>query len=100
MSMINETINLNPKSEGLVIDIARIAWDEAAKPVGGLKTWMTVNFPADEIAAGLGIQQQNGWLTFTEDDFEAFLGKWLTEKFAPQKGFRWMWDKYRNYKAD
>ena len=74
MSMINETINLNPKSEGLEIEISRIEWDGEAKPVVGLKTWMVVNFPANEIAAGLGIQQQNGWLTFTEDDFEAFLG--------------------------
>ena len=99
MNKINETINLNPKSEGLKVEISRIEWDGEAKQVEGLKTWTVVDFPACEIAAGLGIQQQNGWLTFTEDDFEGFLDKWLTEKFAPHKGFRWIWDKYRNYKA-
>ena len=95
MNRINETIELNP-NEGLAVEISRILWD-----TDGLNSWMERHFSLEEIATGLGkTPDENGTVTFTEDEFEGYLSKWLaTSTGSAHKGFRWMWDKYRNYKA-
>lgn len=100
MEKVNETIAL-AKNEGLAVDISRIQWDTDGEEVAGLNPWMECHFPADEIAKALGkTADENGVIFFTEDEFEEFLSNWLTNtsKFC-HKGFRWLWDKYRNFKA-
>lgn len=100
MAHINETITLN-RNEGLAVNISRIDWDTDGEKVDGLKSWMDHHFTAADIATGLGkTPDAYGFVTFTEDEFEEYLSDWLsnTTGFC-HKGFRWLWDKYRNYKV-
>ena len=95
MEKINETITVAP-NEGLEIDISRIVYNEGTEATGTATRphWLKANFTADELNA------QFPTLTFTEDDLEQYLKQWL--EYTVNCGvasFRWMWDKYRNYKA-
>ena len=93
MARINETIVLTAK-EGLEIEFSRIVHvygvdDKSVKP-----SWMTANIPAAELEKNLGS------LTFTEDELEVYLKSWLEHTLnCGVKSFRWVWDKYRDYKA-
>ena len=95
MNKINETIVLNG-NEGLEIDISRIVYNDGAENAAteSRPTWMTSHFTAAQLAEKLGS------LTFTEDELEGYLKAWLEYTLnCGVKTFRWMWDKYRDYKA-
>ena len=95
----NETITLF-RGNGLQVDVTRMTWDGNGMD---LPTWKVLYFTAADIAAGLAGWSDNGRsVTFTEDDFEAFLTSWLEREFG--KGhkltaFRWYWDKVREFNA-
>ena len=97
MATINETITLRP-NEGLQIEVSRIEWDTDGERPKGLKCWVENHFTALDIAAALGKDFASGSnsISFTEDEFEAYLSDWLTNTVGfSHKGFRWMWDKTR-----
>lgn len=98
---INETINLT-ENEGLEIDFSRIEYNAA--PVTGQPshpTWVKAQFTPSEIVANVNIlSNERGIVRFTENDLEAYLREWLEYHFNRGiKSFRWMWDKFRDYKA-
>lgn len=98
---INEVIELNG-NEGLEIDFSRIEYNAA--PVTGQPshpTWVKAQFTPSEIVANVNIlSNERGIVRFTENDLEAYLREWLEYHFNRGiKSFRWMWDKFRNYKA-
>ena len=95
MARINETIVLNG-NEGLEIDISRIVYNEGTENAmtEPRPSWMTSHFTAAPLAEKLGS------LTFTEDELEVYLKAWLEYHFnCGVKSFRWVWDKFRDYKA-
>ena len=95
MARINETIVLNG-NEGLEIDISRIVYNDGAEnaKTEPRPSWLTAHFTAAQLAEKLG------FYTFTEDDLECYLKAWLEYHFnCGIRSFRWMWDKFRDYKA-
>lgn len=92
---INETINLT-ENEGLEIDISRIVYNDGAEnaKTEPCPSWLTTHFTAAQLKERLGS------LTFTEDDLEGYVRSWLEYTLnCGIKSFRWVWDKYRDYKA-
>ena len=93
MGNINETIALTAK-DGLEIEFSRIVYVDGVADSPVKPSWVTAHLPAAEIEKNLGK------LTFTEDELEAYLKSWLEYTLnCGVKTFRWVWDKYRNYKA-
>lgn len=92
MDRINETIALTAK-DGLEVEFSRIVYvDGADSPVK--PSWLTAHLPAAELEKNLRK------LTFTEDELEVYLKSWLEYTFGCRvTTFRWIWDKYRDYKA-
>lgn len=93
--MTNETITLTA-NEGLQIDFSRIAYPEGTEnaQTEPRPSWLTTHFTAEHLKKALGS------LTFTEDDLETYLKSWLEYTLnCGVKSFRWLWDKYRDYKA-
>lgn len=93
MNRINETITLTAK-DGLEIEFSRIVYADGVAPSPVKPSWTTAHLPAAELEKSLGS------LTFTEDELETYLKGWLEYTFnCGVKSFRWVWDKYRDYKA-
>ena len=93
MNRINETIALTAK-DGLEIEFSRIVYVDGVETSPVKPSWMTAHLPAAELEKNLGK------LTFTEDELEVYLKSWLEYTLnCGVKSFRWVWDKYRDYKA-
>ena len=93
MNHINETITL-AANYGLEIEFSHIVYVDGVADSPVKPTWMVAHIPAAEIEKNLGK------LTFTEDELEAYLKFWLEYTLGcGVKTFRWVWDKYRDYKA-
>ena len=92
--MTNETITLTA-NEGLQIDFSRIVYPEDSNELKKPRpSWLTTHFTAEHLEKALGS------LTFTEDDLEKYLKSWLENTLTyGVKSFRWLWDKYRDYKV-
>lgn len=101
MEHINETITLGA-NECLEVEISRITFIEPAE-VGqpSHPTWVKAQFTPSEIVSNVHTtMEMEGVCEFTEDALEAYLKQWLEYHFnCGIKSFRWMWDKFRNYKA-
>lgn len=99
MEHINETITLTGNT-GLMVDISRIVYaDEQAAEEKSRPRWMTNSFTKEALAKRFTLDEY-GILTFTEDDFETYLREWLeTTVNVPVKSFRWVWDKFYDFKA-
>lgn len=103
MSKINETITLTA-NEGLEIDFSKIEFDTVVTTKGKFPSnpsWLRANLSNSEIIANVKVLSAvKGVACFTEDDLEVYLKKWLEYHFnCGVKTFRWLWDKYRNFKA-
>lgn len=98
---INEVIELNG-NEGLEIDFSRIEYNaETETGVPSRPTWVQAHLTAAEIVSNVAtISAANGVVRFTEDELERYLKSWLEYHFnCGIKSFRWIWDKFRDYKA-
>ena len=92
---INETITLT-ENEGLEIEISRIEFSAAVEDgqTESRPSWLTTQFTAAQL------KKQLGSLTFTEDNLEGYVKRWLEYTLGFRvKSFRWIWDKYRTCKA-
>lgn len=101
MSKINETITLCG-NEGLEVEISKITLvnpSEVGQP--SHPSWVKANLTISEIVSNVATTAiGNGSVSFTEDDLEAYLKQWLEYHFnCGITSFRWVWDKYRNFKA-
>lgn len=102
MSKINEVITLT-KNEGLEIDFSRIVYNaetETGEP--SRPSWTRATLSLAEIVANVhtSLVKDGVVCEFTEDALEEYLKKWLEYHFnCGIRSFRWMWDKYRNFKA-
>lgn len=99
MEHINETITLTGNT-GLMVDVSRIVYaDEAAAEEKSRPRWMTHSFTKETLAKRFALDEY-GILSFTEDNFETYLREWLeTTVNAAVKSFRWVWDKFYDFKA-
>lgn len=98
---INEVIELNG-NEGLEIDFSRIEYNAETTPMQPSRpSWIQAHLTSAEIVSHVAsISAVNGVVRFTEDDLETYLKEWLEYHFnCGVKSFRWMWDKFRDYKA-
>lgn len=102
MSKINEVIELNGK-EGLEIDFSRIVFSNPTETIGlpSRPSWVQARLSNAEIVSNVETLSVNaGNVRFTEDDLQVYLKKWLEFHFnCAISSFRWMWDKFRDYKA-
>lgn len=101
--MTNETITL-AANEGVQIDFSRIVYADEDTSNGNHSrpTWLTAHISAMEIYnnAKCANDTTNDTVLVTEDDLEVYLKSWLeTTLKAPVAKFRWLWDKYRDFKA-
>ena len=101
MNRINEVITLT-QNEGLEIDFSRIVYNaetETGEP--SRPSWTRATLSSAEIVNNVTVlSANNGVVQFTEDELEDYLKKWLEYHFnCGVKSFRWMWDKFRTYKA-
>lgn len=98
---INEVIELKG-NEGLEIDFSRIVYNaETAAGQPSRPSWIQAHLTAAEIVSNVAtLSVDNGIVRFTEDDLQTYLKAWLEYHFnCGIKSFRWVWDKYRDYKA-
>lgn len=98
---INEVIELKG-NEGLEIDFSRIVYNaETAVGRPYRPSWFKTHITAAEITAKVNtLSHERGIVRFTEDDLETYLKSWLESYFdCGIKSFRWVWDKFRDYKA-
>lgn len=100
MAHINETINLN-RNEGLDIDINRIVYKEDTGAVVDIRpNWMKVQVSANEIEKHLPKSVCGDIVIIREDELEILLKALLSKQVNSEvASFRWVWDKFRDYKA-
>lgn len=101
MAHINETIELN-RNEGIDIDVSRIAYRDGTGDVVDIRpAWAKLQITAREIAERFPEMQSGGvTVATTEDDVEAFVKEILSKRMKSEVvSFRWVWDKFRDYKV-
>lgn len=97
---MNETITLVKGNGGLQVDVSRMKWD--CENIQSLPTWKVIYFSASEIAELIAGSCNGRFVSFTEDDLEVILARWLEKEYGNGHklvSFRWLWDKVRDFQS-